>query len=197
MGRKRLPGAFVATRMREQVPDAIGARTGASVGRCRSPTDADLPASPSPDSGLVPTETVSRRVNVGPVATLRHQEFSALPLRHAATVSAGEDGPRIVATLANGSAEPWGYRVPRGPAPFAGGRASGNGTELRTVPAEATPAVTDGVLRPGESIRSTVAVSPLPDDAGWPDGEYAFLQPLTVWTDERAYSYNWRLALGV
>lgn len=162
------------------------------------PADAGLPASPTPNSGLEPTESVTHRVDAGPVSALRYQEFADLPLKHVATVSTGEAGPRVIATLADEGGESWAYRVPRGPAPFAGGRATVGDDELRASPADEPSPFTDGVLRPGESVRSTVSVSALSGaEPGWPEGEYTFLQPLTVWTDERAYSYNWRVTLIV
>ena len=176
--------------------------TPADAGLPASPDEVRLPEgrspSPSPASGLAPTETVTRRVDAGPLTALRYQKFADLPHQHAATVSMADSGPRVVATLANGSDESWAYRAPRGSAPFAGGRASADDTdaELHAAPAKESAGFTDGVLRPGESIRSTVAVSALTGgEPGWPEGEFTFLQPLTVWTDEAAYSYNWQVTL--
>lgn len=161
-----------------------------------SPADAGLPTAPTPDSGLEPTESVTQRVDAGPLSALRYQEFSALTLTHAATVSAGDAGPRLIATLANESGESWAYRVPKGPAPFAGGRATVDDTEVRLTPETEPSPLTDGVLRPGETLRSTLSVSALTGaDPDWPEGEYRFRQPITVWTDEAAFSYNWGVTL--
>jgi hypothetical protein len=165
-----------------------------------TPADVGFPASPSPDSGLSPTETVTHRVDAGPLTALRYQTFAALPHQHAATASVDENGPRVVATLANDDDESWAYRAPRGPAPLAGGRASADDTdaELRAGPAADDEGFNDGVLRPGESVRSTVSVSALTGgEPDWPEGAFSFLQPLTVWTDEAAYSDNWQVTLIV
>ncbi|QKY21553.1 hypothetical protein B4589_014655 [Halolamina sp. CBA1230] len=164
------------------------------------PADLDLPATPSLESGLAPTETVTRRIDAGPLTAIHYQQFADLPHQHAATTSLGESGPRVVATLANGSDESWAYRVPRGPAPFAGGRASADGTdaELRAAPVDESDGFGDGVLRPGESVRTTVSISALTGgEPGWPDGEFTFLQPVSVWADDAAYSYNWQVTLIV
>ena len=165
-----------------------------------TPADAGFPASPSADSGLSPTETVTHTVDAGPLTALRYQTFAAVPHQHAATVSMDENGPRVVATLANDDDESWAYRAPRGPAPLAGGRASADDSdaELRAAPVDDEGGFNDGVLRPGESVRSTVSVSALTGgEPGWPEGEFTFFQPLTVWTDKRAYSYNWQVTLIV
>lgn len=165
-----------------------------------TPADAGFPASPSPDSGLSPTETVTHRVDAGPLTALRFQTFAALPHQHAATASVDENGPRVVGTLANDDDESWAHRAPRGPAPLAAGRPSADDTdaELRTVPVDDADGFNDGVLRPGESVRPTVSVSALTGgEPDWPEGEFTFLQPLAVWTEEAAYSDNWQVTLLV
>lgn len=168
----------------------------ADSGSPPTPVDAGLPAAPTPESGLEPTESVTRRVDAGPIAGLRYQEFADIPLTHVATASTGEAGPHVVATLANESSESWAYRVPRGPAPFAGGRAGDGDAELRLAPEEEPAPVTDGVLRPGESIRSTVTASAFTGaEPCWPEGEFRFSQPLAVWTDDESLSYHWSVTL--
>jgi len=192
--------------MQERSLQTVDADSGSPL----TPANAGLPASPSRvrpegetpstaptrESGLEPTESVTRRVDAGPIAALRYQEFAGLPLTHIASATAGETGPKVTATLANESNETWAYRVPRGPAPFAGGRASDGTGELRLAPEAEPAAVTDGVLRPGESVRSAVTASALTGaESGWPEGEFRFGQPLTVWTDDEAFSYHWRVTL--
>ncbi|GAB7095576.1 hypothetical protein JCM30237_27300 [Halolamina litorea] len=194
--RKRSLRTPNADRGTPQTP--VDAGLPATPDRVRLPTEHGSSASTALDSGLEPTESVTRRVDADPVTALRYQEFGALPLTHVATVSTGDAGPRVIATLANDSGETWAYRVPKGPAPFAGGRATLGDAEVRLAPDEEPAPLTDGVLHPGESIHSAVSASALTGaEPGWPEGEYRFQQPLTVWTDERAHSYNWRVTLRV
>lgn len=165
-----------------------------------APNAFDLPASPTPDHGLVPSGTSVTTVDDAPLSAIRSQRFAAVPVSHDVRLVDADCGVRLTATLTNQDEEPWGYRVPRGPAPFAGGRSTTADGELRLTPLDgehdADGLFSDGALAPGESVRSTLAVSALGNETPrWPEGEHAFLQPLSVWTDEVAYDYNWQVTL--
>lgn len=168
MHRRALHSAAETTRRAaadgRQHPDGQTPTLVESDGRT-APNALNLPASPTPDRGLVPSGTSVTTVDGAPLSAVRSQRFAAVTVCHDVRLTDTDDGVRLTATLTNHGDEPWGYRVPRGPAPFAGGR-------------------------------STLAVSALgTENARFPEGEYAFLQPLTVWTDEVAYGYNWQVTL--
>lgn len=163
-----------------------------------SPSDAGLPPAPTPDRGLVPTGTATTAVADGPLAAVESQRFGTVPLRHEASLAVEETGTTLTATLTNTDEQAWAYRVPRGPAPFAGGSKEHDDGELRVRPLGDDTLFSDGVLAPGESVRAELSVSVLGGiGTSVPDGEYAFQQPLTVWTAEETYGYNWQLTLVV
>lgn len=169
--------------------DAVGKRT---------PSEYGLPAAPTPDRGLVPSGTVSETVPDAPLSAVHSQRFTAVPLSHDISVTETEAGIELTATITNTSEEPWAYRVPRGPAPLTGDRFHGADGELRVSAGEDEELFSDGVLAPGETVGSTLSVSALGGaDGRWPRGEHTLLQPLTVWSEDAAYGYNWEVSLQV
>lgn len=163
-----------------------------------APTEFGLPAAPTPDCGLVPSTTASAVVEGNPLSSIRSQRFDDVPLAHDVTSAPGERGVTLTATLVNESEDVWAYRVPRGPAPFAGGQSTAEDGDLAVTPVDGDDLFSDGVLRPGESVRSTLSVSALSGPAArWPAGEHTFFQPLTVWTEEQTYGYNWQVTVVV
>jgi hypothetical protein len=168
--------------------------TSESDGRT-TPSALGLPASPTPDRGLVPSGWAEATIDDAPLSAVRCQRFAAVPLCHDVRPAETNTGVRLTATLTNHGDEPWGYRVPRGPAPFAGGRSVTDEGLLRVRRAgDEDGLFSDGALRPGESVHTTLSVTAT-GDARLPAGEHTFYQPLTVWTDERAYGYNWQVTL--
>lgn len=167
--------------------------------RHRPPTACGLPASPTPDRGLAPTGTETTVVADGPLTAVESQRFRTVPLRHETALTLEAPGATLHATLRNTSEQAWAYRVPRGPAPFAGGRVESvesDERELRVRPLSDDGLFSDGVLGPGESVRSTLSIAAVSGvDGRLPRGEYAFQQPLRVWTAETTYGYNWQVSL--
>lgn len=163
-----------------------------------TPDEVGLPASPTPDRGLVPTGTASTTPVDGPLAAVESQRFATVPLAHETAVSHDGTGTTLHATLTNEGEQPWAYRVPRGPAPFAGGHVADDEGDLRLHPPDDDGLFSDGVLRPGESVRSTLALSAVGGpDARMPRGEHAFQQPLRIWTEAATYGYNWAVTVVV
>lgn len=173
-----------------------------------------LPVSPTPDRGLEPSGTVSRSVDVGPFSELRVQRFDDIPLAHRIALREGEYAPRVRASLGNDGDRQWAYRVGHEPAPFPGGRAERASGGAAIGAAVTDPVASDEgcptgeillrslaeseVLEPGESVRSDVQLFNVEgNDSCWPAGEYAFEQPLTVWTRDTAYEYTWRFELVI
>lgn len=163
----------------------------------RRPTEYGLPAAPTPDRGLVPSGTVSTTVTDAPLSAVRSQRFDSVPLSHGLSVDRTARGIELTATLTNTGEQPWAYRVPRGSAPLSGGRFDCEDGELRVDCAD-DDLFSDGVLGPGETVGSTLSVSAFGGTNGrWPRGEHTLLQPLTVWTDEATFGYNWEVTLQV
>ncbi|MEF8800475.1 MAG: hypothetical protein V5A38_06305 [Halolamina sp.] len=163
-----------------------------------APNEFGLPAAPTPDCGLVPSTTASAVVEDGPLSSLRSQRFDEVPLAHDISAAPSDRGVTLRATLTNQSQDVWAYRVPRGPAPFAGGRSTVGGRALAVTPVAGDELFSDGVLQPGESVGSTLTVSAVSGPAGrWPAGEHRFHQPLLVWNGKQTYGYNWQITVVV
>jgi len=160
-----------------------------------TPSEFGLPACPTPDHGLVPTGTATTDAD-GPFDTVETQRFRSVPLRHEISLAVEETGPTLTATLTNTSEQPWAYRVPRGPAPFSGGRVESDAGEIRARPFEDDDLFSDGVLRSGESVSSELSLSTTSSpDARLPRGEHTLLQPIRVWNADEVYGYNWQITL--
>lgn len=193
--------------------------TGSTPPETSSPTDAGTPplanATPTSTRGLSPTGTVSRDVSAGAVSSVRVTRFEEFSLSHRLSVTAGDTGPVLTVSVVNDGDEPWVVQTANAPAPFPGARgerADGEAVLVANVVTGAQtaaggcsraslaqqPMVDRVTLSPGAGARTEATVfNARENETCWPTGEYAFEQPLTVWTRDAAYEYTWSFALVV